>query len=262
MRPSGAELPVARGRLWLERFRGGYLGQGPASVWQVSVRDGHRGPVITLPQRSALVAGTQAGLLLEVPQATPAGPDFGLALWTPGGPLRALPHAPLWGYGVDVTPRLVAYGTGCQDRDTTADPTYYATCPVLRVFDVATGRLLSFRKPPGTAGWMPPGLFTAQAIAPQDRMIAAYAATRPLGQGQGRLFVIRLTGATSRPVAVPSSAARLDPRTAWSADGSWLFYQGPGQRLWAYQVSSRKTRASRTPCCLYTVMAAFPSARR
>jgi len=93
-------------------------------------------------------------------------------------------------------------------------------------------------------------------------VIAAYAATRPLGHGQDRLYVIRLTGATRRPMAVPSSAARLNPRTAWSADRSWLFYQGPGGRMWAYQASSGKVRASSTPCCSYTVMAAFPSGRR
>jgi hypothetical protein len=32
--------------------------------------------------------------------------------------------------------------------------------------------------------------------------------------------------------------------------------------MWAYQISSGKIGASGTPCCSYTVMAAFPSARR
>ncbi len=133
---------------------------------------------------------------------------------------------------------------------------------MLRVFDVVTGALLSFRAPPGTAGWIPYGFNVTQSIAPRDPVIAAYAATRPLGHRQHRLFVIRLTGATGRPVAVPSSTAHIYPRTAWSADGSWLFYQGPGRRMWAYQISSGKIRASSTPCCSYTVMVAFPSARR
>ena len=99
------------------------------------------------------------------------------------------------------------------------------------------------------------------------------AADRPLGHGQAirgrghghgrlRLFVIRLTGATGQPVAVPSSTGHVYARTAWSADRSWLFYQGPGGRMWAYQASSGKVRASSTPCCSYTVMAAFPSGRR
>jgi hypothetical protein len=251
-----AALP---GHVWLERFSGAdpAMGQGRASVWQVSVRTGRRGPVITLPRRSFLLAGTDAGLLLQVPQ----GRDFGLALWRPGSALRALPYSPLAGYGFGLSPRLVAYATGCQDRDTAAND-YYATCPVLRVFDVVTGTLLSFRAPPGTAGWMPPGFDLTQAIAPGNPVIAAYAATRPLGHGQDRLYVVRLTGATRRPVAVPSSAAHLKPRTAWSADRSWLFYQGPGGHMWAYQVNSGKVRASSTPCCSYTVMAAFPSRRR
>jgi hypothetical protein len=118
--------------------------------------------------------------------------------------------------GVGLSPRLIAYGTGCQDRDTAAND-YYTTCPVLRVFDVLTAGLLSFPAPPGTAGWMPPGFDFTRAIAPRDPVIAAYAATRPLGHGQDRLYVIRLPGATRRPMAVPSSAARLNPRTAWSA---------------------------------------------
>ena len=251
-----AALP---GHVWLERIRGAdpAMGRGRASVWQVSVRTGRRGPVIILPRRSFLVAGTDAGLLLQVPQ----GQDFGLALWNPGGALRALPYSPLAGYGFGLSPQLLAYGTGCQDRNTAAND-YYATCPVLRVLDVLTGRLLSFPAPPGTAGWMPPGFDFTRAIAPRDPVIAAYAATQPLGHGQDRLYVIRLTGATRRPMAVPSSAAHLNPRTAWSADRSWLFYQGPGRRMWAHQASSGKVRASSTPCCSYTVMAAFPSGRR
>jgi hypothetical protein len=253
---ASAALP---GHVWLERFSGAdpAMGQGRARVWQVSVITGRRGPVITLPRRSFLLAGTDAGLLLKVPQ----GQDFGLALWRPGGAPRALPYSPLAGYGFDLSPRLVAYGTSCQNRDTRAND-YYATCPVLRVFDVVTGALSSFRAPPGTAGWIPFGFNLTQSIAPRDPMIAAYAATWPLGQGQDRLFVIRLTGAVGRPVAVPSSTAHIYAATAWSASRSWLFYQGQGRHMWAYQISSGKIRASGTPCCSYTVMAAFPSARR
>ncbi len=253
---ASAALP---GHVWLERFSGAdpAMGQGRARVWQVSVITGRRGPVITLPRRSFLLAGTDAGLLLKVPQEQ----DFGLALWRPGGALRALPYSPLAGYGFDLSPRLVAYGTSCQNRDTRAND-YYATCPVLRVFDVVTGALSSFRAPPGTAGWIPFEFNLTQSIAPRDPMIAAYAATWPLGQGQDRLFVIRLTGAVGGPVAVPSSTAHIYAATAWSASRSWLFYQGQGRRMWAYQISSGKIRASGTPCCSYTVMAAFPSARR
>lgn len=245
------------GHIWLERIHG-YLGPGErASVWQVSVRTGHRGPTIDLPRNSQLVAGTGAGLLLEVLR----GHDFSLALWRPGGALRLLPYSPRSGAGLDASSRLVAYGTGCRYHDTVRNDSYSA-CQMLRVFDVVTGRLLSFRAPPGTVGWLPLGIGVTQAIAPGGRLIAAYAAT--LSPGHGRLFVLRLGGTGGPPRAVPSSAAgaTLSARTAWSADGSWLFYQGPDGHLWAYQVSSGQVRASGTPCCGYTVMAAFPSTRR
>ena len=249
---------AAPGHIWLERIRGDLGLGGQASVWQVSVRTGHRGPVITLPRNAGLIAGTDAGLLLQVLR----GRDFALALWRHGSTPRALPYSPWQRDGLDASPRLVAYGTGCQDLDTVKDPSYYEACPVLRVLDVVTGRLLSIPAPPGTAGWMPAKIGVTQAIAPGGRMIAAYAATRPLGTGQDRLYVMRLTGATGRPVAVPSSAARLNPHMAWSAGRSWLFYQGPRGRMWAYQVTSGHVRGSATPCCSYTVMTAFPSGRR
>ena len=245
------------GQVWLERIDGDLGVGGRASVWRVAVRTGHRGPVIDLPRNSGLVAETDAGLLLEVLR----GHEFSLALWRPGGAPRLLPYSPRSGYGLDVSPRLVAYGTGCRDHDT-VDNAYYPACPVLRVYDVVTGRVLSFRAPPGTAGWMPLRIGLTHAIAPGDRMIAAYAATLPLGKGRDRLYLMRLDGTGGPPRAVPSSAAVLFPRTAWSAGGSWLFYQGPRGRLWAYQVNTGRVRASGTPCCGYTVMAAFPSGRR
>jgi hypothetical protein len=246
------------GHIWLERIRGDLGEGGQASVWQVSVRTGHRSPVITLPRNAGLIAGTDAGLLLQVLR----GHDFALALWRHGSTPRALPYSPWQRDGLDASPRLVAYGTGCQDLDTVKDQDYYEACSVLRVFDVVTARLLSFPAPPGTAGWMPSEIGVTHAIAPGGRMIAAYAATRPLGKGQDRLYVMRITGATGRLMAVPASAARLDPSMAWSADGSWLFYQGPRERMWAYQASSGHVRGSTTSCCPYTVMAAFPSGRR
>jgi len=249
---------AAPGHIWLERIRGDLGLGGQASVWQVSVRTGHRGPVITLPRNAGLIAGTDAGLLLQVLR----GRDFALALWRPGSTPRALPYSPWQRDGLDASPRLVAYGTGCQDLDTVKDPAYYEACPVLRVFDVVTGRLLSFPAPPGTAGWMPSEIGVTRAIAPGGAMIAAYAATRPLGAGRDRLYVMRITGATGRPRAVPASAALLNPKMAWSAGGSWLFYQGPRERMWAYQASSGHVRGSATSCCSYAVMAAFPSGHR
>jgi len=247
------------GHIWLERIRG-YFGEGGrASVWQVSVRTGHGGPVIDLPRGSQLVAGTRAGLLLAVPR----GHDFSLALWRPGGAPRLLPHSPRSGSGLDASSRLVTYGTGCRYHDTASNDSYSA-CQVLRIYDVVTGRLLSFRAPPGTVGWLPLGIGATQAIAPGGRLIAAYAATLSPGRARGRLFVLRLgrTGGPPRAVPYSAAAATLSARTAWSADGSWLFYQGPGGHLWAYRVSSGQFRASGTPCCGYAVMAAFPGTHR
>jgi hypothetical protein len=245
--------------IWLERIHG-YLVPGErARVWRVSVRTGHRGPVIDLPRNSQLVAGTGAGLLLDVLR----GHDFSLALWQPGGVPRLLPYSPQSGSGLDASSRLVTYGTGCRYHDTVSNDSYSA-CQVLRIYNVVTGRLLSFRAPPGTVGWLPLGIGITKAIAPGGRLVAAYAATLPLGRSRGRLFVLRLGGTGGPPRAVPPSAASatLSARTAWSADGSWLFYQGPGGHLWAYQASSGRVRASGTPCCEYTVMTAFPSAHR
>jgi hypothetical protein len=106
---------------------------------------------------------------------------------------------------------------------------------------------------------VPGGFNRVSAISPDGQMIAAYAATRPRGAGQVRLYVMRIAGPSGRAMPVPSSAAALFARTAWSADDTWLLYQGPGGHLWAYQVASGQTRASSTPCCQYTVMAAKPS---
>ena len=131
--------------------------------------------------------------------------------------------------------------------------------PALQVLDVVTGKLISFPAPPGTAGWVPNGFNLVSAISHDDQRIAAYAAIRPRGTGQVRLYVMRIAGPSKRAMPVPSSAAYLFARTAWSADGTWLLYQGPGGHLWAYQVTSGQTRASSTPCCRYTVMAAAPS---
>ncbi len=131
--------------------------------------------------------------------------------------------------------------------------------PALRVLDVLTGKLISFPAPLGTAGWVPGGFNLVSAISHDGQMIAAYAAIRPQGTGNARLYVMRISGASGQPMPVPSSTAHLFARTAWAASDSWLLYQGPGGHLSAYQVASGKIRASSTPCCQYTVMAAVPS---
>jgi hypothetical protein len=248
---------AAPGHVWLFRFRHGI--QGPIQAWQVPVTGGAPSAPVTLPAGAYLPAirGTDAGLLLQVPQ--------GLALWSPGSKPRPLPYSPPGGIsdGFDATARLVAYGTGCTGQVTAPDAAYepnagYDACQVLRIFNVVTGQLISVAAPPGTAGWVPDGFNLVSAISPADQMIAAYAAMRPQGQGRVRLYLVPITSPSGPPRAVPSSAAHLFARTAWSANGSWLLYEGPGGHLWAYQVTSGKMGASSTPCCQYTVMAAAP----
>jgi hypothetical protein len=197
--------------------------------------------------------------------AAPAD-THGLALWNPGRKPRLLPSSPPGGIsdGFDATARLIAYGTGCTGQATAPSASYepnagYDACTILRIFDVVTGQLTSFAAPPGTAGWVPNGFNLVSAISPAGQTVAAYAALRPQGQGRVRLYLMRITSPSWQPRAVPSSAAYLFARTAWSANGSWLLYQGPGGHLWADQVTSGALRASSTPCCQYTVMVAAPS---
>jgi hypothetical protein len=246
---------AAPGRVWLFQSQPGR--QGPIRAWTVALSGGPPSRPVTLPAGAYLpVRGTDAGLLVQVPQ--------GLALWNPGSVPTILPSSPEWADGFDATSRLVAYGTGCTAQSTAPDAPQdpgagYDTCRALQVLDVVTGKLISFPAPPGTAGWVPNGFNMVSAISHDDQTIAAYAAIRPRGAGQVRLYVMRIAGPSRQAMPVPSSAAYLFARTAWSADDAWLLYQGPGGHLWAYQVTSGQTRASSTPCCRYTVMAAAPS---
>jgi hypothetical protein len=83
--------------------------------------------------------------------------------------------------------------------------------------------------------------------------------TPPDSRGVAQVYMMHLTGPVARPVVVPSSAAFLLSVTAWSANGSWLFYQGPGTHLWGYQVSTGRVRSSATPCCQYAVLSPITS---
>jgi hypothetical protein len=255
---------AAPGHVWLVRYLGGYLGQGPVTVRPVPVTGGPAGAAVTLPAATSLViTGTDEGFLLQLRHGAVGS---GLALWSPGSKPRNLPYAPASGptagigYGFDASARLVAYGTGCRWHTTAADAAKdagvgYLACATLRILNVVTGRLVSFAAPPGTAGWVPPGFNRTSAISPAGQMIAAYAVARPQGAGRVRLYVMRLIGPRSQARAVPSSVALLLPGTAWTAKGSWLLYQGPGGRLRAYQVNTGMVRASSTPCCQYSMVA-------
>ena len=226
----------------------------------VSAGAGRPGSPVTLPRGTQLIAGTEAGLLLAAGNA--------LELWNPGSTARTLPHSQS-AQGFTVSPRLVAYDTGCANPSTSPNLSYdggfgYYACRTLRVFNAVTGRLLSFAAPPGTNGWVPGRGFdwSLSAIAPSGTLMAAKAVIRPDGQGIAREFVLQLSGRDRRATPVPSSAAFLLSATAWSVGSSWLFYQGPGERMWADQVSTGQVRSSRTPCCQYATMATLSARSR
>jgi hypothetical protein len=232
---------------------------GPVRVRSVSIATGQAGPPVTLPAGTQLVAGTDAGLLLSARYGRP------LQLWNPGAVPSALPYSSR-AQALAVSARLVAYETGCRPEGTAQNLSYegnygYDACRMLRVFDVVTGRLRSFAAPPGTSGWVPShgGYWSVSAIAHPGTVLAAEAVVPPDRRGLARVFVLHLTGRPRSPVAVPSPAAFLLSVTAWSDRGSWLFYQGPGQHMWAYQVRTGKVRSSMTPCCQYAVMGTVKS---
>jgi hypothetical protein len=258
--PTWSFAPAAApGHVWLFRIRSNM--QGPIQARLVPVAGGSPGPPITLPAGAWLpvIRGTDAGLLLQGWRGHSA-----LGLWNPGSAPRSLPYSPSSGSGFDASPRLVAYGTGCSSQVTAPNDPYkpnagYDTCEMLRVFDVVTGKLTSFAAPAGTGGWVPNGFDLVSAISHNSQLIAAYAATLPQGTGHVRLYVMRIASPASHPIPVPMSTAFMFARTAWSANDSWLLYQGPGQHLWAYQVTTGRTGASSTMCCQYSVMVTAPS---
>lgn len=241
------------GHVWLS-----YKRKTARVVRPVPVTGGRPGPAITLPKGTWLAQGTYQGLLLERPNGV-------LQLWNPGHAPVPLPYSANWNDTFAADARIVAYGTGCKNAITGSGTPYherigYNVCQEFRIFDVTTGRLDSFRAPPGTAGWVQSGIYAIgmdNAISPRDTMVAAEAITSPR-RGQARLFVLPLGPRHQAPAAVPSSAAFMTSMTAWSPDGSWLFYQGPGGHLWAYQAATGRSRPSAIPCCRYDVMAAVP----
>ena len=254
---------AAPGDLWLEY--GYYQPSATAvTVRSVPMAGGRPGPPVILPRGAQLIAGTDAGLLLEPRFGEVGGPFW---LWTPGTAPKALPYSSS-AQGFSVSPRLVAYGSDCANPSTAQSLNYggnfgYYACRTLRVFDVVTGTLRSFAAPPGTAGWVPTHggnwAWSVSEIAPSGQIMAAQAVVPPDSQGITRVFILHLTGRDTQPTAVPSSAAFLLSVTAWSPDSSWLFYQGPGEQMWAYQVATGQVRSSTTTCCQYAVMATINS---
>jgi hypothetical protein len=249
-------------QVWLQ-YGTGIGGRGPDVVRPVSVSGGQAGPPVLLPAGAQLLAGTDSGLLIQSRSGR-------LQLWAPGSAPRGLPYDAMSGALLAVTPLLVAYETSCRDTGTSGNLAYggnygFSVCRMLRVDDVVTGQVRSFASPAGTTGWIPfrgrGGGLSVSLIASSGRVMAAQAAIAPDDRGRTRVFVLHLTGPARQPQAVPSSTAFLLSVTAWSPDGSWLFYQGPGRHLWAYQLATGHVRSSRTPCCQYQVMAAIGTRR-
>lgn len=251
------------GDVWLEY--GSYQPTADAvTIRSAAVSGGQQGPPITLPAGMQLVGGTDAGLLLEPRFGEVGGPFW---LWTPGAVPEELPDSAS-AEGFDVSPRLVAYGSSCANPSTAQSLSYggnfgYYACRTMHVLDVVSGRLQSFAAPPGTAGWVPTHggnwAWSVSEIAPSGQLMAAAAVVPPDNRGIARQYILHLTGADRQATAVPSSAAFLLAVAAWSPDSSWLFYQGPGQRLWAYHVPTGQVRSSATTCCQFAVMATIAS---
>ena len=251
------------GEVWLEQDSG-QTGAAAVRIRSVRVSGGRHGPPMTLPGGTQLIAGTDAGLLLEPRDGDVHGPYW---LWTPGSAPEPLPYSSS-AEGFAVSPRLVAYGSNCANPGTAQSLSYggnfgYYACRTLRVLDVVTGKLKSFPAPPGTTGWVPTHggnwAWSFSEIAPSGRMMAVEAVVPPESQGVTRVFTLQLTGRNTTATVVPSSAAFLLSVTAWSPDGSWLFYQGTGEQMWAYQVTTGQVRSSTATCCQYAVMATISS---
>ena len=245
-------------RVWL--VHADRSSSSPVSAQSVSVSSRRSQPALALPKQTAgVIEGSAAGLLLVSRSSE-------LQLWRPGRAPRTLTGlgAAMEGAGFASDARLVAYGSGCRNDQATSGfphlPVGYIACSRLNVIDVVTRTHTAFAAPAGTAGWVPDGFGVEMAIAPGDRMLAAAAVLPPVGRGRARLFVLRL-GHQSKPTPVPSSDSRLYARTAWSPDGAWLFYQGPGVRLRLLDVASGRTYSSRIRCCQYTAMLALKPTR-
>jgi hypothetical protein len=227
-------------------------------VRSAAVSGGRLGPLIRLPAGTRVVTGTDAGLLLEADNGD-------LEVWRPGLRPTTIVSPPDSYEDFGASDRLVAYGARCTSDTVTVGvsvPSGFDVCRTLRVIDVVTSRRISFAAPPGTLGWVPEGFNLDSVIAPGNGAIAVEAAIPPARSGAVRLFVVRLGPTPGGPIAASESTAHLYAKAAWSPDGSWLMYQGPGGKLRALRVRTGMVRSFNTPCCQYTVMAALASSGR
>jgi hypothetical protein len=232
----------------------------PVSVQSVSVPSRKSAPPLRLPAGTVgVVEGSARGLVLVSQHGA-------VQTWTPGRSPQVVAnlHGLREDAGVAGDARLIVYTSGCAIKDATSGfprtPVGYQACATLNIVNVVTHERRTFSAPPGTIGWTPPGFGANYAIAPGDTMLAASAATAPANKGRAQLFLLQLNGGGGT-TAVPESTARLYARTAWSRDGVWLFYQGPGERLRALNIQSGKSHPRPLRCCQYTAMLAITSRR-
>jgi hypothetical protein len=248
-------VPSARqGSVWLV----GQNGSGTAmNVRSVSVASGSIGPTVRLPNGTGFLAGTVRGLLL-------ISRGSALELWRPGHTRTSVVR------GVAVVAanaRLVAFGSTCRWKEAMSPKgaAGYQVCATLHVIELRNGRRRSFAAPRGTLGWVP-GLVVFDsletAIAPNDKMLAARAATSPAGAGRAQLFVVHV-GDGRPPTPVPDSTAPLFARYAWSIHGSTLLYQGPGTQLRAFRPNTAaQSQLLGMRCCQYADVVSIPTPSR
>lgn len=220
------------------------------TIRSVSVGSGRPGPPIRLPRPAgSVLAGTDRGYLV----VTTGGV---LELWRPGGPPKIISTVGRGGAGLGfaMDARTVVYGSACTDEYVTSTrwyanvPVGYSVCQVLHVINLVSGRRLSFAAPNGTLGWASYGsIQTDSSIAPGDGLLAAPAEVSPAGDGKVRLFVLRLGQANAQPLAVPRSDAPGYAISTWSTS-LWLFYEGPGGTVQAFQPATSQSANLGIPC--------------
>ncbi|HET6869147.1 MAG TPA: hypothetical protein VFH80_24765 [Solirubrobacteraceae bacterium] len=228
----------------------------PVSVQSVSVLSGKSAPPRRLPAGTLdVVEGSATGLVLVSQRGA-------VQTWTPGRSRHMVAnlHGLREDAGIASDPRFLVYASGCAIKEATSGfprtPVGYHVCAALNIVNLVRLERRTFPAPPGTIGWTPAGFGANAGIAPDDTMLAASAATAPANKGRAQLFLLRLRGGGGT-TAVPQSTARLYARTAWSRDGAWLFYQGPGERLRALNIQSGKSYSRPLRCCQYTAMLAI-----
>ncbi len=252
-------VPSVNGNVLLVHARDAY----PVSFRLASIRTSARGPAVKLPKGTDdLIEGTARGLLLFKFTALHRSNGGTIELWHPHGPSRTLAHLPN-GFS-DADQRLVDYASGCRWKTAmySGGASGFQVCAQLHVIDLLNGQRFSFAAPAGTLGWVMSQFSLDSGTAPRT-MLAAQAAIAPARAGQARLFILRLGEKRASAIAVPDSTAPTYAKSAWSTNGSWLFYERSGERLGAFRPATRthpaQTRAMAVRCCQYAAMVSAPS---